>query len=250
MALEELMLVNPKGKYPRRKSLQIVFPKPVKHMKVNPSAIDRVKEAGKGLMGDVTLKEVAGGVGGVASTVLIPQYLKLKGWKGLYRFYLKPKSLNSQCTYVDFMFLPLNDKQFEFWRLRRSGLLNINIACSFNISKQAVSKALITMDERIEKTLLEMARANQIEMEKVNSERGILFGRSVPFNVNAIIFVSAKHGVQVWYDHEGDCGACARYTQCIELLWDFADEMKFKLERTDDPTKLAEELFEELRRLT
>jgi hypothetical protein len=79
MALEEL--VNPKGKYPRRKSLQIVFPKPVKHMKVNPSAIDRVKEAGKGLMGDVTIKEVAGGVGGVASTVLIPQYLKLKGWK-------------------------------------------------------------------------------------------------------------------------------------------------------------------------
>ncbi|HEY9245841.1 MAG TPA: hypothetical protein VIO11_03245 [Candidatus Methanoperedens sp.] len=79
MALEELMLVNPKGKYPRRKSLQIVFPKP--HMKVNPSAIDRVKEAGKGLMGDVTFKEVAGGVGGVASTVLIPQYLKLKGWK-------------------------------------------------------------------------------------------------------------------------------------------------------------------------
>ncbi len=53
MALEELMLVNPKGKYPRRKSLQIVFPKPVKHMQVNPSAIDRV----------------------------IPQYLKLKGWK-------------------------------------------------------------------------------------------------------------------------------------------------------------------------
>ncbi len=81
MALEELMLVNPKGKYPLRKSLQIVFPKPVKHMKVKPSAIDRVKEAGKGLMGDVTIKEVAGSVGGVASTVLIPQYLKLKGWK-------------------------------------------------------------------------------------------------------------------------------------------------------------------------
>ena len=32
-------------------------------------------------MGDVTIKEVAGGVGGVASTVLIPQYLKLKVWK-------------------------------------------------------------------------------------------------------------------------------------------------------------------------
>lgn len=147
------------------------------------------------------------------------------------------------------MFLPLNDKQFEFWRLRRSGLSNINIARSFNISKQAVSRALITMDERIEKTLLEMARVNQIEMEKVKSKRGVLFGRSVPFNVNAIIFVSAKHGMQVWYEHEGDCGACARYTQCIELLWDFADEMKLKLEKANDPTKLAEELFEKLRRL-
>ncbi len=147
------------------------------------------------------------------------------------------------------MFLPLNDKQFEFWKLRRSGLPNINIARLFNISKQAVSRALITMDERIEKTLLEMARANQIEVGKVNSERGILFGRSVPFNVNAIIFISAKHGMQVWYEHEGNCGTCTRYTQCIELLWDFADEMKLKLEKTDDPTKLADELFEKLRRL-
>lgn len=50
------------------------------------------------------------------------------------------------------MFLPITDKQFEFWKLRRSGLLNINIARSFKISKQAVSRALITMDERIEKT--------------------------------------------------------------------------------------------------
>lgn len=147
------------------------------------------------------------------------------------------------------MFLPLNDKQFEFWRLRRSGILSIDIARLFNISKQAVSKALLTMDERIEKTLLEMARANQIEVEKINMERGILFGHSVPFNTSAIIFVSAKHGMQVWYKHEGNCGACTRYTQCIELLWDFADEMKVKLEKTDDPTKLAEELFEKLRGL-
>lgn len=147
------------------------------------------------------------------------------------------------------MFLPLNDKQFEFWKLRRSGLLSINIARSFNISKQAVSRALLTMDERIEKTLLEMARANQIEVEKVNIKHGILFGHSIPFNASAIIFVSAKHGMQVWYEHEGNCGACTRYAQCIELLWDFADEMKIKLERTDDPTKLAEELFEKLRGL-
>src|SRR5665811_65790 len=113
------------------------------------------------------------------------------------------------------MFLPLNDKQFEFWKLKRSGILSIDIARLFDISKQAVSKALINMDERIEMSLLEMASANQIEVEKVSSERGILFGHSVPFNVNALIFVSARHGMQVWYEHEGNCGTCNRYTQCI-----------------------------------
>ena len=147
------------------------------------------------------------------------------------------------------MFLPIDEKQFTFWKLRRDGLPNINIARLFNISRQAVSKALISMDKRVEDTLLEMAQSNQIEMVGMNAERGILFGHSIPFNANAIIFVSAKHGVQVWYEHEGDCGACSRYTQCIELLWDFAEEMKIKLERTDDPTKLAEELFGKLRAL-
>ncbi|TFH41401.1 MAG: hypothetical protein E4G94_07995 [ANME-2 cluster archaeon] len=147
------------------------------------------------------------------------------------------------------MFLPIDEKQFKFWKLRRDGLPNINIARSFNISRQAVSKALISMDKRIEDTLLEMAQSNQIEMESINSERGILFGHSIPFDAKAIIFVSEIHGMQVWYEHEGDCNECSRYTQCIELLWDFADEMKIKLEKTDDPTKLAEELFGKLRAL-
>jgi len=110
------------------------------------------------------------------------------------------------------VFLPIDEKQFKFWRLRRDGLPNINIARSFNISRQAVSRALISMDKRIENTLLEMAQANQIEMESINTERGILFGHSIPLDANAIIFVSAKHGVQVWYEHEGDCGTCSRYT--------------------------------------
>ncbi|NPE28949.1 hypothetical protein HNV12_13490 [Methanococcoides sp. SA1] len=147
------------------------------------------------------------------------------------------------------MFLPTGEKQFEFWILRRSGLPNINIAHSFNISRQAVSRALIKMDDRIEKTLLEMAQANQIEVEDLNIERGILFGHSVPLNVNALIFISEKYGMQVWYEHEGDCDECNRYKECMELLWDFADEMQIKLKQTDDPTKLAEELFEKLRGL-
>jgi len=64
------------------------------------------------------------------------------------------------------------------------------------------------MDEKIESTLREMAQANQIAIDKVNAERGVLIGRSIPFQTAAIIFVSEKHGLQVWYEHDGDCGAC------------------------------------------
>jgi hypothetical protein len=145
------------------------------------------------------------------------------------------------------MFLTTDDKQFGFWVLRRSGESNIGIANHFGISRQAVSRALLLMDEKIESTLHGMADANQIAIEKLNAERGILIGRSIPFQTASIIFVSEKHGIQVWYEHDGDCGTCQRYTECIELLWDYASELGIRIEKTADPTKMAEELFEKVK---
>jgi hypothetical protein len=147
------------------------------------------------------------------------------------------------------MLLPTDEKQFLFWTMRRSGVPNITIATQMGISRQAVSRALLLMDEKVGTTLKEMAHANQIAVEKINSERGILLGRSIPFQTAAIIFVSKKHGVQVWYEHDGDCGTCQRYTECIELLWDYGDEIGIKLKKTDHPTKMAEELFEKVKAL-
>ena len=145
--------------------------------------------------------------------------------------------------------LSLDERQFAFWRLRRGGLPNIQIADRFKISRQAVSKALLAMNRKVEETLIEMAQANQIEVERLNAGVGVLFGRSVPFDAAAIVFVSADHGVQVWYEHEGDCGACPRYARCIELLWGYADELGIALTKTDDPTRLADELFAKLREM-
>jgi hypothetical protein len=145
------------------------------------------------------------------------------------------------------MLLPMDEKQFVFWKMRRSGTPNITIANLLGISRQAVSKALLGMDEKIESTLREMAQANQIMIEKINAERGVLVGRSIPFQTAAIIFVSEKHGVQVWYDHDGDCDTCQRFTECIELLWDYATELGIRIEKSADPTKMAEELFEKVK---
>ena len=141
------------------------------------------------------------------------------------------------------MLLPMNDKQFGFWKMRRSGMSNISIANLVGITRQGVSQALRVMDEKIDATLREMAHANRIQVEKVDGERGVLFGKSIPFQTNAYIFVSEKHGMQVWYEHDGNCGTCQRYTECIELLWDYATELGIRIEKTADPTKMAEELF-------
>ena len=145
------------------------------------------------------------------------------------------------------MFLPTDEKQFGFWTMRRGGMPNVTIAERLGISRQAVSRALLAMDGKVESALREMAHANQITVEKIDAERGVLIGRSIPFNTVAIIFVSAKHGVQVWYEHDGDCGTCERYTECIELLWDYAGELGIRLEKTADPTEMAEELFEKVK---
>ncbi len=142
-----------------------------------------------------------------------------------------------------------NEKQFEFWKLRRARIPNITIATNFGISRQAVSKALLAMDGKIETALRAMAKANKISIVKINPQLGVLLGRFVPLGADAIIFVSGSHGVQVWYEHDGDCEACEEYAECIELLWDYADELGIELNRTADPTKMAEELFAKVKEM-
>lgn len=88
-----------------------------------------------------------------------------------------------------------------------------------------------------------MATANRIAIMKINPK--LRFSRSFgPAGCGcAIVFISGKHGLQVWYEHDGDCGSCDEYAKCIELLWDYAGELGIVLNRTADPTKMAEELF-------
>lgn len=145
------------------------------------------------------------------------------------------------------MFLPTSDKQFGFWKMRRSGMSNISIANQLGITRQGVSQGIRLMDEKIETSLCEMARANQIRVDRIDVEKGVLFGRSIPFQSNAFIFVSEKKGMQVWYEHDGDCASCDEYAACIEFLWDFAQELGIKIGKTADPTKMAEELLAKIR---
>lgn len=134
-------------------------------------------------------------------------------------------------------------RQFEFWLKRREGKKNVEIAQEYNITKQAVGKALQAADRKILKTLIEMAQANRIEIRHIDEEKGFLYGRSSQLNRDAAIFLSKKHGIQVWYDHTGDCRTCEHTQKCTEILSELADELGVDIEIVN-PSKDAEKIFE------
>ncbi|KYK28851.1 MAG: hypothetical protein HXS48_13460 [Theionarchaea archaeon] len=134
-------------------------------------------------------------------------------------------------------------RQFEFWLKRREGKKNIEIAREYNISKQAVGKALQAADKKILKILIEMAQANRIEIRHIDEEKGLLYGRSSQLKKNAAIFLSKAHGIQVWYEHTGDCTRCEHIKKCTEVLSELAGELGISM-TIENPSKDAEKIFE------
>lgn len=118
----------------------------------------------------------------------------------------------------------------------------MEIAQEYNITKQAVGKALQAADSKILKTLIEMARANQIEIRHIDEEKGLLLGRSLQLQKKAVIFLSKTHGIQVWYEHTGECMNCEHNQRCTEILTELAGELGITSEIVT-PSKDAEKIF-------
>ena len=148
------------------------------------------------------------------------------------------------------MFLPTHEKKVIFWKMRRNGSPHITIANLVGISRQAVSRALLLMDGKIESALREMARATRIEVEKINPERGVLIGRPVPFQAAALIFVSEKHGIQGWYRTRRKLRDLPALHRMHRLYRDYAIELGIRIQEAGDPTKMAGELFAKVKAMT
>ena len=74
--MEELMLVNPEDAEPKRhrrkaKSLQVIFPKPVRRIRANPEYPETGVKKSKALIGRFTRKHIAGALGSATATYLL-----------------------------------------------------------------------------------------------------------------------------------------------------------------------------------
>jgi hypothetical protein len=139
----------------------------------------------------------------------------------------------------------LTDKQLILWKLKQNGLGLTEIASLLRVSRQAVHKGLQSVETKIYRALIDAAKANRIEIRKIDTEKGFLAGWSPEFRVDVIVTFSAKNGIQVWYRHKGDCKSCSMREECKAILLSEAEERGITLP-DDEPSRLAEVMFKEL----
>jgi DNA-binding CsgD family transcriptional regulator len=140
----------------------------------------------------------------------------------------------------------LTSKQRLIWGLKSKGLQEASIARELKVTRQTVHKAISTANTRIEDSLNEAAKLNNIEIQTINTSKGFLSGYSPHFKTQAFVTFSAKNGIQVWYKHEGHCQTCASLKKCREMLISEANARNFLLTQDENqisPSKLADVLF-------
>ena len=141
--------------------------------------------------------------------------------------------------------------QVEIWKLNRDKVSGRKIAKEKEVTPAFVSKTLKEASKRIENLMLDHARANKIKLDLVNIELGFARGFSKMLNVKAFITFSPSNGVQVWYEHKGECASCELLDTCRSFLKIEFDERNIKLEsETLAPTDLGEKLFDKLEALS
>jgi predicted transcriptional regulator len=140
----------------------------------------------------------------------------------------------------------LTARLFAIWDLNRDGLSQTGIASKLGITRQAVNQALQEAGERVTRALTETAEINKVSIESIDAFQGILIGWSREFSVRAVISITKRDGMQVWYEHVADCIHCNRFDVCRGYLLKYAKERNLRVSKEQKrlvPSKLAQLVF-------
>lgn len=141
-------------------------------------------------------------------------------------------------------------QQGVVWLKRRQKVPPSMIAKEMKVSRPYITKAQRTAEGRIEKLMRHTASVNRITIKRMSPTYGLAVGFCPSYNSDAYITFSPNHGLQVWYDHIGDCESCEEKSSCEQVLRNLADEWEIDIQENVQPTLLAKTLFSEiLRRL-
>ncbi len=141
----------------------------------------------------------------------------------------------------------LTGRQLNVWDMMRDGLSQSEIARRLNVSRQAINQLVETIPEKITAALNDAAKLNRVEPRHIDTSKGILFGWSRDFQTEAVVALTPRGGLQVWYQHSlGKCEICPDKRQCKSTLLRIAADLGVPLKRQEgklDPSKLSTIIF-------
>ncbi|MFX0052051.1 MAG: hypothetical protein ACFFAJ_13170 [Candidatus Hodarchaeota archaeon] len=143
------------------------------------------------------------------------------------------------------------DAQLEIWTLKRNNIPGKEIAKLKDVTQAFVSKTLKITTKRIEDLLVNAAKTNRITLEIIDPVFGFAKGYHHTLKDVAHLTFSRQNGVQVWYEHQGDCADCDIFNECRNMLLnEFKERNLQPKSETLAPTNLADELFLKLESLS
>ena len=145
----------------------------------------------------------------------------------------------------------LTSRQAEIWDHRRQGQTIASIAKKLEKSVQFIHKTLQKTDTKIIKSVLEVAKLNDISIRgDINTVQGIAFGYHERFHTDVTITYSKRYGIQIWYKDNGNCKECRILQECREAVIELYRERSYPLPEDYnhiEPRILTETLFTHLK---
>ena len=134
------------------------------------------------------------------------------------------------------------------WLRRRRNEPSSEIAKSMKVSRPYITKAQRIAEERITTLIRHTASVSRINLRRMSPTYGIGVGHCPSYNSDAYITFSPNFGLNVWYDHMGDCESCEEKSNCEQVLRNLAEEWEVEVPNGVQPTLLAKTLFDTILR--
>src|SRR3972149_7808077 len=145
---------------------------------------------------------------------------------------------------------PLSQQQKTVWGLISKGFSVSAIAGKLSTPRQYVNQTRLTAEAKLSTTLLEVARANDLQVTRLYPKEAVLLGYHPALKRKAIVTYSTSHGIKVWYWHDNPEEVTNEefLKQTKAYLIDIAKERGVEIPESANihPAKLAHLIFSKL----
>lgn len=137
-------------------------------------------------------------------------------------------------------------REANIWLQRRQGTPPSVIADKLEVERPYISKVLRKTEKRILQLLEHAAYINRVQVQHISGVQGIAVGYCAAYKSETIISYTPELGIQVWFEHRGDCSSCSEYSRCVNLISSLSSDWSIPLARNAGPIEAVDDLFDKI----